>query len=51
MKKYIFWSKNMFLACYEACNLFSFSMGIDNSFLIIISGNSTTYLLSSVYFK
>ena len=26
-------------------------MRIDNNFLIIISGDSTTYLLSSVYFK
>ena len=26
-------------------------MRIDNNFLIIISGNSTTYVLSSVYFK
>ena len=51
MKKLIFWLKNMFLACFEAFKLFSFSMRIDNNLLIMISGDSTTYLLSSVYFK
>ena len=41
----------MFLARFEAFKQFSFSMRIDNNFLIMISGDSTTYLLSSVYFK
>ena len=51
MKKYIFWSKIMFLACFEAFKLFTFLMRIDNNFLIIISGDSTIYLLSSVHFQ
>ena len=37
----------MFLACFEAFKFFSFSMRIDNTFLIMISGDSATYLLSS----
>ena len=51
LKNAIFWSKNMFLACCEVFTHFSFSIRIDNNFLIIIAGDSTTYLLLSVYFK
>ena len=40
VKKCIFWSKTFFSM-----------IRIDNNFLIIISGDSTTYLLLSVYFK
>ena len=39
----------MFLACCEAFTHFSLSIRIDNNFLVIISGDSTTYLLLSVY--
>ena len=52
-----FWDlgeKNTFFGqktCFEAFKLFSFSMRIDNNFLIIISGDSTTYQFSSVYCK
>ena len=45
VKKYIFWSKNMFQACFEAFKLFPFSIRIDNNFLIIISCDSTTYFI------
>ena len=41
----------MFLACCEVFTHFSLSIRIDNNFLIIIAGDSTTYLLLSVYFK
>ena len=51
VKNAIFWSKNMFLACCEAFTNFSLSIHIDNNFLIIIAGDSTTYLLLSVCFK
>ena len=43
VKKYVF---SMFQSFYN----FSRSMHIDNNFLITISGDSTTYLLLSVYF-
>ena len=51
LKKCIFWSKNMFLACCEAFTHFSLSIRIDNNVLLMISGNSSTCVLSSVYFK
>ena len=43
VKKYVF---SMFQSFYN----FSISMHIDNNFLITISGDSTTYLVLSVYF-
>ena len=51
VKNAIILSKNMFLACCEAFTHFSLSIRIDNNFLIIIAGDSTTFLLLSVYFK
>ena len=51
VKKCIFWSKNMFLACCKTFTHFSLSIRIDNNFLIIISCDSTICLLLSVYFK
>ena len=51
VKKAIFWSKHMFSAFCEVFTHFSLSIRIDNNFLIIIAGDSTTYLLLSVYFK
>ena len=41
--------KNMCLACFEVSRQFSFSIRIDNTSLIKISGDSTTYFLYSVY--
>ena len=37
--------KNMFLACFKANADFSLSIRIDDSFLIIISADSTTYII------
>ena len=51
VKSAIFWSKNIFSACCEVFTQFSLSIRIDNNFLIIIAGDSTTYLLLYVYFK
>ena len=51
VKKCNFWSKNIFLACCKAFTHFSLWIHIDNNFLIIISGDSTTHLSLSVYFK
>ena len=48
VKKCIFWAKSMFLACCEAFTHFSLSIRIDNNFLIIISGDSTTYCIDIV---
>ena len=39
----------MFLACFEAFTHFPLSIRIVNNILIKISGDSTTYLLWSVY--
>ena len=41
MKKCMFWSKNMFLTCFETFTLLFLSMRIDNNFLITISGVHT----------
>ena len=51
VKNAIFGSKNMVLACCKVYTHFSLSIRIDKNFLIIIAGDSTTYLLLSVYFK
>ena len=51
VKNAIFWSKNIFLACCVAFTHFALSIRIDNNFLIIIAGDSTKYLLFSVYLK